>query len=377
MASTVYLVVMVTAGAFDGERPLHPAGEQVLLAAFERGWADPQGLGSASAQSRHLLTSAREEIAGHLGVSPEEIEIWGESALISPIAIQGAPNFGSGKLIVGATERQEILALAERAPSSVKIPVSQTGLLDRDYLLEHVESNSTVAIQAANIETGVTQNLKDLSQIVGGMSSHLHLDYTASGPLLPLPSYWSTADFPAKSWDGPSGIGFMLINKNHRWSNPLSSATTRRSPGSYSLPLVLASAAALTGWLKDAQSESERIRSLIMMMREVISRTVPDVDIAGSGLKSESLPHVLSFSALNISGERLVNALAREGFAVASGSACIASAIEPSHVLQAMGVLTHGNIRISLMHGVIESDVKKFLALLPGIISQLRSEEGA
>ena len=114
-----------------------------------------------------------------------------------------------------------------------------------------------------------------------------------------------------------------------------------------------------------------------MMMREVISRTVPDVDIAGSGLKSESLPHVLSFSALNISGERLVNALAREGFAVASGSACIASAIEPSHVLQAMGVLTHGNIRISLIHGVIESDVKKFLALLPGIISQLRSEEGA
>jgi cysteine desulfurase len=86
---------------------------------------------------------------------------------------------------------------------------------------------------------------------------------------------------------------------------------------------------------------------------------------------------VLSFSALNISGERLVNALAREGYAVASGSACIASAIEPSHVLQAMGLLTHGNIRISLMHGVIESDVKRLVALLPGIISQLRSDEGA
>ena len=113
------------------------------------------------------------------------------------------------------------------------------------------------------------------------------------------------------------------------------------------------------------------------MMREVISRTIPDVDIAGSGTRSESLPHILSISALNVSGERLVTALAREGFAVASGSACIASAIEPSHVLRAMGILTHGNIRISLMHGVSESDIKRFLALLPGIISQLRTEEGA
>jgi cysteine desulfurase len=85
---------------------------------------------------------------------------------------------------------------------------------------------------------------------------------------------------------------------------------------------------------------------------------------------------MLSLSFLNVSGEELLSQLSREGFAVASGSACIASAIEPSHVLKAMGVLTHGNIRISLFHGVQESDVKKFLALLPGIIEQLRSGSG-
>ena len=368
---------MVTAGAFDGERPLHPAGEEVLLAAFHRGWADPQGMGSASAQSRHLLGAAREEIAGHLGVRGDEVEFWGESALISPVAIQGAPHFEEGKLILGATERQEILALASLAPTHAEIPVSPLGLLDRDLLIEEVERDSTVAIQSANIETGVCQDLKDLAQIVGGMNAHLHLDYSASGPLIPLPSYWSTADFPAKSWSGPSGIGVMVINKNHRWSNPLSRATSQRSPGSFSLPLALAAAAALTGWLKDAATESDRIRQLIQMMREVITRTIPEVDIAGSGAKSESLPHILSCSALNISGERLVHALAAEGFAVASGSACVASAFEPSHVLRAMGLLTHGNFRISLMHGVAESEVKRFLALLPGIIAQLRTESGA
>lgn len=365
---------MVTAGSFDGERPLHPAGAQVLLAAFERGWANPEGLGSASAQARHLLQSAREEIAGHLGVHPAELEFWGEPALISPLAIQGSPTFSTGKFIAGATERQEILVLASKARSSSVIPVSHTGVLDRDFLLEEVESDSTVSIQSANIETGVLQNLKELSHIVGGMSAHLHIDFTASGPLVKLPAYWSTADFPSKSWDGPAGLGVMLINKEHRWSNPLSHATPRRSPASFSLPLALAAAAALTGWLKDVTQESERIRALISRIREVITQTISEVDIAGSGSKAESLPHILSISILNISGEELVSALAREGFDVASGSACIASAIEPSHVLKAMGLLTHGNVRISLMHGVQESEIKRFLALLPGIVAQLRQE---
>lgn len=371
---------MVTAGAFDGERPLHPAGAKVLLAAFEQGWAGPNGLSDASAKARQLLNAAREEIGAGLGVSGAEVEFWGEPALVSPIAIMGAPSFSVGKFVAGATERQEILAVGAKSRAMVTIPVSAHGLLDRDQLLEEVESTSVVAIQSANGETGVRQELSDLSGLVGGLSAHLHLDFAASGPLMKLPSYWSTADFPAKSWNGPAGLGIMLINKDRRWANPLAAATsgsTMRSPGSFSLPLVLAAAASLTGWLDDATRESERIRGLITLMRAVIKQTITDVDLAGSGAVNESLPHIFSASMLNISGEQLVNALAQEGFAVASGSACVASAIEPSHVLKAMGLLTHGNLRISLLHGVQESEVKRFLALLPGIVERLRLDAGA
>jgi cysteine desulfurase len=371
---------MVTADAFDGERPLHPAGAKVLLAAFEQGWASPNGGSQASAQARHLLAAAREEIAAGLGVSTDEVEFWGEPALISPIAIMGAPNFSVGKFVVGATERQEILAVGAKARAMATIPVSVDGILNRDQLLEEIESNSIVAIQSANGETGVRQDISDLSGLVGALNAHLHLDFTASGPLIKLPSYWSTADFPAKSWSGPAGLGIMLINREHRWANPLAAATsasTKRAPGSFSLPLVLAAAASLTGWLQDTSKESARIRALITLMRTVIKQTITDVDLAGSGAANESLPHILSASILNISGEELVNALSREGFAVASGSACVASAIEPSHVLKAMGLLTHGNMRISLMHGVQESEVKRFLALLPGIVERLRLDAGA
>jgi cysteine desulfurase len=346
------------------------------MAAFEKGWANPEGLGEASSQARHLFNSAREEIAAALGVTHNEVEFWGEPALISPMAILGSANFAGGGFVVGATERQDILAIGARSAAMKIIPVSQEGLIDRDLFLEAIESNSTVAIQAANGETGVRQDLADLSALAGSIGAQLHLDYSAAGPLVKLPSYWSTADFPAKSWDGPSGLGIMLIHREHRWLNPLPSAHVRRSPGSYSLPLVLAAAASLTGWIEDSKRESERLRSLVTLMRTVIKQTISDVDIAGSGSVAQSLPHMLSLSFLNVSGEELLSQLSREGFAVASGSACIASAIEPSHVLKAMGVLTHGNIRISLFHGVQESDVKKFLALLPGIIEQLRSGSG-
>ena len=73
---------------------------------------------------------------------------------------------------------------------------------------------------------------------------------------------------------------------------------------------------------------------------------VDDVEVVGDGVNR--LPHVLTFSCLFADGEALLDGLDREGFAVGSGSACTADTLQPSHVLAAMGVLTHGNVRIAL-----------------------------
>ena len=83
--------------------------------------------------------------------------------------------------------------------------------------------------------------------------------------------------------------------------------------------------------------------------------TIPDVEVVGDPV--DRLPHLVTFSCLYVDGEALVDALDRRGFAVASGSACTASTLEPSHVLAAMGVLTHGNVRVSLTRDTTEADV--------------------
>jgi cysteine desulfurase len=71
-----------------------------------------------------------------------------------------------------------------------------------------------------------------------------------------------------------------------------------------------------------------------------------------------------------------VNELGRRGFAVASGSACTASALEPSHVLVAMGALTHGNARVTFGPGTTEADVEALAAVLPRVVADLRARTG-
>ena len=73
---------------------------------------------------------------------------------------------------------------------------------------------------------------------------------------------------------------------------------------------------------------------------------MPDTDVVGD--PDDRLPHVVTFSSLYVDGEAVVGAFDAAGFAVASGSACTSSTLEPSHVLAAMGVLTHGNVRVTL-----------------------------
>jgi cysteine desulfurase len=101
---------------------------------------------------------------------------------------------------------------------------------------------------------------------------------------------------------------------------------------------------------------------------------VPDVEVVGDPV--QRLPHLVTFSCLYVDGEALLHALDRSGFAVSSGSSCTASTLRPSHVLEAMGVLSHGNVRVSLHRGTTAAEVDRFLAVLPGLVAGIRAEAG-
>jgi cysteine desulfurase len=140
------------------------------------------------------------------------------------------------------------------------------------------------------------------------------------------------------------------------------------------VPGALAAAAALRAVVAARESVNARQFALVERIRNQVAATVPDVDVVGAD--QERLPHLVTFSCLHVEGEALVTELDRRGFSVASGSACTASTLEPSHVLAAMGALTHGNVRVSLTASTRDDEVDRFLSELPDVVAKLREDLG-
>jgi cysteine desulfurase len=136
---------------------------------------------------------------------------------------------------------------------------------------------------------------------------------------------------------------------------------------------VLAAAVSLEAVRAEQDAEDARLRPLVDRIRAAAA-ALPDVEVVGDPV--DRLPHLVTFSCLYLDGEQLVGALDAEGFEVSSGSSCTSSTLEPSHVLVAMGVLTQGNVRVSLSRTTTEEDVARFCAVLPEVVSRLRREAG-
>ncbi|HYG92324.1 MAG TPA: aminotransferase class V-fold PLP-dependent enzyme, partial [Nocardioides sp.] len=139
------------------------------------------------------------------------------------------------------------------------------------------------------------------------------------------------------------------------------------------VPAALAAAAALQAVLAEREEVAARQHRLVDRVRAAVS-ALTDVEVVGDPVAR--LPHLVTFSCLYVAGDELVAALDRRGYGVASGSACTASTLEPSHVLAAMGALTHGNVRVSLRRDSTEEEVDALCAALADCLAEIRAGSG-
>ena len=192
---------------------------------------------------------------------------------------------------------------------------------------------------------------------------------------LPLPQGWATVAGSAHKWGGPAGVGILLVRKGTQWLNPFPAddRVDERASGFENVPAALAAAAALRAVVEERDEVNARQFALVDRIRTAVAE-IPDVEVVGDPV--DRLPHLVTFSCLYVDGEALVTELDRRGYGVASGSACTASTLAPSHVLEAMGVLTHGNVRVSLTRDTTDEEVEGFLAVLPDVVRDIRAEVG-
>ncbi len=138
------------------------------------------------------------------------------------------------------------------------------------------------------------------------------------------------------------------------------------------MPLVAASAMTLPD---SAEHEAEEPRLALSgaEFAERLAQMIPDMQVL---TPARRLAHILSLSFLYVNAEQLVDDLAAAGFAVHSGSACTSDLKRPSHVLTAMGALTHGNLRVSLPPGCPQQDLDDLAELLVVLVDRQRREAG-
>ena len=354
--------------------PLHPAARAVLEQALDRGYADPRRLHGPSRDARLLLDNAREVTADALGVRPDEVSFTPSGTHAVHLGVLGllAGQARHGDLLVAtAVEHSAVMHAgrwhADRGGRFETLPVDATG-----RVLEESRGATVLCVQSANHEVGT---LQPVTALAAATDAPVFMDACASAGRLPLPEGWSAAAASAHKWGGPAGVGVLLVRKGARWRNPFPAddRVDERTTGMENVPAVLAAAAALQAVVAERDEVNARQAALVDRLRAGLA-AVPDTDVVGDPVGR--LPHLLTASFLYVDGEAVVTELDRRGFSVASGSACTSSALQPSHVLAAMGALTHGNIRISLGRDTSTEEVDRLLRELPDVVAQIRKDAG-
>ncbi|KNB52753.1 cysteine desulfurase/sulfurtransferase TusA family protein [Streptomyces caatingaensis] len=365
--------------------PLHPVARQALLAALDEGWADPARLYREGRRARLLLDAAREAAAAEAGCRPDELVFTpsGTRALHDGIAGALAGRRRTGRhLVVAAVEHSAVLHAAEaleaEGGSVTRVPVDRTGRVSAgEYAAALRPDTALAALQSANHEVGTEQPVAEAAEACRKAGVPLLVDAAQSLGWGPVPGGWSLLTASAHKWGGPPGVGLLAVRKGVRFAarRPADEREHGRAPGFPDLPAVVAAAASLRAVRAEAAAEAARLRALVDRVRARVPELVPDVEVVGDPVRR--LPHLVTFSCLYVDGEALLHALDREGFSVSSGSSCTSSTLEPSHVLRAMGVLSEGNVRVSLPWGTDAADVERFLDVLPGVVAGVREHLGA
>lgn len=362
-----------------GRAPWHPLARRAFLEALDEGWADPRRLHSEGRRAAALLDGAREAVAHALGARTPEVHFTPSHTAALHAAVQATAagrHRAGGDVVVGAVERAAVLHAAQSAAMAhggrrVVVEADRLGRVDPDAMQQAIAAPGVAlaALQQANGEVGTLQPVEQVHAAARVAGVPLLVDVGASlGHAEPTDAWDLLAADPA-DWGAPAGVGVLAVRGRVRAVPGGPEDPDPWAPGGVSVPAAFAAAVGLRAVLADREAEAARRRALVDHIRSAV-RAIPDVEVVGD--PDGRLPHTVTFSFLYVDGEALLTELDRAGFAVGSGSACTADSLEPSHVLAAMGVLTHGNVRVALDRTTTAEDVDRFLAVLPRAVGRVR-----
>jgi cysteine desulfurase len=369
--------------------PWHPAALRTYVRVAEELPGDPQRRHAAGRAASDLLEGARAAVATSLGASADRLVFTSGGTEAIHLAVLGtarANRTRPRRIVSAAVEHSAVLAAADLAADltdheHVVVGVDPDGRIDLDALdAALADGAALVNVQHANHEVGTIQPLAEVAARCRERDALLHVDACQTAGRLPVELDALGADLlscSAAKLGGGRGTGALALSARARLRPILvgDERERRRRAGLEHLPGAAAMAEALLQLAPSAPDgpaalEVARADGLRRRLRATLVGAVPDLAVHGP--EDGTLPHLVAVSALYVEGQALLEALDRAGFAVHSGSSCASTSGEPSHVLVAMGALSHGHVRVSFGPEVGATELDAFVTALADAVGALR-----
>jgi cysteine desulfurase len=366
--------------------PLRPEAQEAMRRAMDPSVANPSSLHAEGRAARALLERAREQIAALACVSSKEIVFTSGGTEAVAAAVRGVCDRAPERLrrvVVSAVEHSAVLATAklagDRGFKVVKVPCDDQGRVDHGAFIECLQPGTALAcLQWANNETGVVQPVEEVGQACRQAGVPFLVDAVQAAGKVELDLWGVHADLAALSahkLGGPQGAGALVVRDGIVLTPliPGGAQEKRRRAGTPSVAALAGFGAAAEAAQERLKQESDRLQRLRAKLETRLRRMFPAARFHGQAVPR--LTNTLNFAVPDVSGEVLVIALDLAGVSVSTGSACASGAVEPSHVMQAMGfdeIEARGAVRVSLGWSTTQTDVDRFLDLLPDIVTRIR-----
>lgn len=363
--------------------PLLPEVLEAMLPYYGEHFGNASSIHHHGQETRGAVERARESVAALLGCRASEIVFTSGGTEADNLAIFGMTKAGD-HIITSTIEHHAVLNacknLAAKGCEVTYVPVDECGLIDPADVKRAIRPNTKlISIMLANNETGVVQSLAEIAKIANEADVYFHTDAVQAAGKTSLNVMQMGCDLLTISGHkihGPQGVGALYVRKGTGLDPMLYGGSHERSrrAGTENVPGIvgLGKAAQLAAAGLEKGSEAKMADTRDRLEKELLQ-------IEATGLNGEGVPRVPNTTNIyfdGIDGEALVIALDLKGLAVSTGAACSSGAIEPSHVLTAMGLQqdrAKASIRFSLGKQNTQEDVDFALNIIPETVARLRS----
>jgi len=361
---------------------MRPEAVAAMVPYLRDRFGNPSGSHAVSREAKKALEEARDVVADCLGADASEIVFTASGTEADNLAIFGAHAVRPGVVVCSAVEHHAVLHPTEILGGALA-PVLPDGTIDLDALrLVLGPEVSVVAVMLANNEVGTVQPLADVVAVVRERApgAVVVTDAVQAFSWVDVAAAAAGADFVAVSahkFGGPKGVGALVVRRGVQVRTMIHGGGQERDrrSGTSNVAGVVAMAAAMHATVRDREATVARVGALRDRLADGLLAAVEGA--AETGHRARKVAGNCHLTFPGVESEALLVLLDAAGVYAAAGSACTSGAVEPSHVLAAMGVPRErglGALRLSLGPETTDADVDLALAAVPEAVARLREE---